>query len=115
MKLLTKALIVTSLSLAALTQVQAGDRYAGNHFKTQAEPAYLNQPAAVKVHGKGYYSRGHWNGHRDSRRHFNKRYWGHRSHDRYHYNRHYWKPQYRPDYRYGHDYGRSSGTIIFRW
>ncbi|WP_260292501.1 hypothetical protein [Sedimenticola hydrogenitrophicus] len=115
MKLLTKALIITSLSLAALTQVQAGERHEGNHFKTLAEPSYLHQPAALKVHGKGYYSRGNWNSRRDSRKHFDKRYWGHRSYDRYGYNRHYARPHYQPDYRYRRDYGRSSGAIIFRW
>ncbi|WP_275097021.1 hypothetical protein [Sedimenticola hydrogenitrophicus] len=115
MKLLTRALIITSLSLAALTQLQAGERHEGNRFKTLAEPSYLHQPSALKVHEKGYYSRGHWKGRRDSRKHFDRRYRGHRSHDLYRYNRNYWRPQYRSDYRYGHDYGRSSGTIIFRW
>jgi hypothetical protein len=120
MKLLTRALIITSLSLAALTQVQAGERHEVNHFKTLAEPSYLHQPSALKVHGKGYYSRGHWKGQRDSRKHFDRRYRGLRSHDDFRANRPYWQRHYQPSYRYGHyydrpNYGRSSGAIIFRW
>lgn len=123
MKLLTKSLIITSLSLAFMTQVQADGRHDGG-----GNPKYQDHhPQALQVG---------WNGHRDGRishrerkihrhhhKHHHDRHWRHRSHDRYsprkHFRRHYDRPTVRyyygrPGHRY-YDYGHSSGTIIFRW
>lgn len=122
MKLITKTLIITSLSLAVISQVSAG----GRHDPSVSPKSQENQYQVRQVG---------WDSHRDDRRshrekriyrerhqYSNNRPWRQPLHDRYHPRKHYWKHYDRPSHRYyydrpGHryDYGRSSGTLIFRW
>ncbi|WP_157606742.1 hypothetical protein [Sedimenticola selenatireducens] len=113
MKLLTKALIITSLSLAVVTQVQAGGRHDGSGFVKNQDSQYQQRQVG-------------WNSHRDDRfthrekkiirhrhGHSHNRAWHHRLNSQYRPSRQYWNHYGRPGHRY--DYGHSSGTIIFRW
>ncbi|WP_428606089.1 hypothetical protein [Sedimenticola sp.] len=113
MKLLSKALIIASLSLAALTQAQAGPRHQGNNGTSA--PGIEQQQVAWNGYDDGHlYYRGNSG---KQRHHHGNRSWRHRTHDRYWVRKHYWKRHDRPSYRYSYQYDHrpSSGTIIFRW
>lgn len=114
MKLLTKALIIGSLSFAALTQAQAGIRHDTDRITQRERAPDQTLQVAWNNHRDNYSHRKHKtirHHHRDS----DHRYWRNRSYNRYWGNKHYWSHRYQPSYRFGHDYGHSSGAIIFRW
>ncbi len=113
MKLLSKALIIGSLSLLALTQAQAGSRHEGNHAADNPRSAAQSRQIAWYSHHDSRPSRWERRSHHHRHGHIDHRPWKYRDNDRYRTTRHYWKHDYWPGYRY--DYGRSSGAIIFRW
>jgi|GEM_PF-2718117 len=124
MKLLAKALIITSLSLAVATQVQAGGRHDGSGFAENQDVQHQRGQLVRTSHRDDRISHREKKIYRNRHGHTNNRAWRHRLNDRYRSNKHYWKnydrPSHRyyygrPGHRYNYDYGRSSGAIIFRW